>query len=162
MRAFEQVIRAADPSIRFVIARLVGGDTDDVLQAAYLKAFRAWSGFRGESSAATWLHRIAYTTAIDHLRQRQRRPVTVTDAGALADDRRLADIASSAVQHLDLAAGLAALSADQRAVLLLVDAQGFSHADAASVLGVPSGTIASRIHRARIALRAVLTVGSET
>ena len=155
MREFEQVIRAADPSIRFVIARLVGGDTDDVLQAAYLKAFRAWSGFRGESSASTWLHRIAYTTAIDHLRQRQRRPMTVNDEGALADDHPVADIESRVAQHLDLAAGLAALSADQRAVLLLVDAQGFSHADAASVLGVPSGHVSlPTVRTARNAMRA--------
>lgn len=162
MRAFEDVIRAADPSIRFVIARIVGGDTDDVLQAAYLKAFRAWDNFRGDSSASTWLHRIAYTTAIDHLRQRQRRPVTIDEPDSIPDHRDVSDIATGAAEQLDLATALAALTADQRVVLLLVDAQGVSHADAAEVLGIPSGTVASRIHRARIALRALLTVGSET
>jgi len=156
------MLRAADPSIRFVIARLVGPDTDDVLQSAYLKAFRAWAAFRHDAAPATWLHRIAYTTAIDHLRRQRRLGSTAVkpvEADSIASGD---DVAGQASARLDLAAALDALSPDHRAVLLLADGQGRSHPEVAEILGVPAGTVASRLHRARLAVRARLSIGSET
>lgn len=158
MRAFEREVRAADPAIRYVTARLVGGDVDDVLQTAYLKAFRLWDTFRGESSRRTWLHRIAHTTAIDHLRGLRRRQALVS---SLAADGTTADIAHRAVAHLDVGAALDQLSVELRGVLLLVDGLGYGHADAATVLDIPAGTVASRLHRARRAMRELLDDRSE-
>lgn len=129
---------------------------DDVLQQAYLKAFLHWQSFRGESSFATWLHRIVHTTCLDHLRSRGRRDrmhqrVARPDHGA--------DESDGVADHLLLAAAIDALPVDQRAALLLVDGQGFSYDDAAVVLDVAPGTVASRLSRARAAVRARLTEG---
>ena len=69
---------------------------------------------------------------------------------------RSADPAEDVAGRLDLEAALAALPTDERAAVVLVDAEGLSYAEAASVLGVREGTVASRLHRARGALRATL------
>jgi RNA polymerase sigma-70 factor (ECF subfamily) len=151
-------VRAADDTIRFVIYRLVGDDVDDVLQNAYLKAFRSWDGFRGASTRRTWLHRIAYTTALDHLRTRRRARDLHRRSGPAAD---VPDIAPGAVDNLALVAALDRLSTDHRVAVLLVDGQGFSHSEVAEILDVAPGTVASRVHRARTALRTMLSEGSE-
>eukprot|EP01041_Mallomonas_annulata_P033477 gene33477-56107_t len=70
---FEELLRDNDRRLRALAYRIVGSDVDDVLQQAYLKAFLQRSTFRGDSSVATWLHRIVYTTALDHLRATGRR-----------------------------------------------------------------------------------------
>ena len=146
---FAALLREHDAGLRAFAWRIVGADVDDVLQDAYLKAFRNWSTFRNECAIGTWLHRIVYTCAVDHLRGRDRQravverlsvqPVTVVD---IVDDG-----------DFDIAAALSCLDADERAVLLLVIVQQLSYADAAIVLGVPEGTIGSRLNRARKALR---------
>jgi RNA polymerase sigma-70 factor (ECF subfamily) len=155
---FEALIRSHDRSIRAVAYRLVGDDVDDVLQQAYLKAYREWPRFRGESSFSTWMHRIAYTTALDHLRSRRRRDAVTHRLRPGSDD---SDPAQSAVDHVALEQALAELPPDQRTALLLVDGQGMSYADVAAVVGVAEGTIASRLTRARSAMRVVLSRGGQ-
>lgn len=152
---FEALLRSHDSSVRPVAYRIVGGDVDDVLQQAYMKAFRRWSGFRGESSFGTWLHRIVYTTSLDHLRAARRRQLLHL---RLASDHR-SDATPARVEHLDLERALAKLPVDQRVALLLVDGQGFGYDDAATVLKVAPGTIASRLNRARAAMRTELSKG---
>ncbi|MDO8364730.1 MAG: RNA polymerase sigma factor [Actinomycetota bacterium] len=154
---FEALLREHDRSVRFVATRIVGGDVDDVLQAAYLKAFRRWSTFRGEAAFGTWLHTIVYRTAIDHVRTTRRRALLHVRSAArdtaLSTDEAVGD-------RLAVEAALARLSVAQRAAVLLVDAQGMSYDEAAVVLGVASGTIASRVHRAHLAMRETLERGS--
>jgi RNA polymerase sigma-70 factor (ECF subfamily) len=156
IEAFEALLREHDRAVRSVAYRMVGGDVDDVLQQAYLKAFGQWSGFRGESTFRTWLHRIVYTTALDHLRSTKRREQLHL---RVATDERTTDAAQSVVDHLELERALAALPVDQRVALLLVDGQGLGYDEAAAVLDVPAGTIASRLNRARAAMRAELSKG---
>jgi RNA polymerase sigma-70 factor (ECF subfamily) len=151
--AFVALMREQDRSLRAFTYRLVGGDVEDVLQAAYLAAFRAMPEFRGDSSMTSWLHRIVYTTAINHLRSRRRR-IRYDQFGAVAESG--GDFAVSLPGRLDLVGALSRLPVDQRAALLLVDGQGFSYDDAAAVLGVSAGTVASRLNRARLRVRATL------
>ena len=150
---FVGLLRVHDRAVRTVAYRLVGRDVDDVLQLAYLKAFEQWATFRGDSSPCTWLHTIVYRTAIDHLRAGRRReannhraaaPTAIADAAGMVDDR------------MTVGAALADLPVDQRVILLLIDGQDMTYDDAAAVLGVANGTIASRLHRARAALRTAL------
>ena len=129
---------------------------DDVLQEAYLKAYRAYGGFRGDSSFATWLGSIVYRACVDHGRARSRDRTVPMRSDALErvpDDHR-GDAAVDS--HLEVMAALGRLSPDHRAVIVLVDLEGFSMAEAAGILAVPQGTAASRLSRARTALQRAL------
>jgi RNA polymerase sigma-70 factor (ECF subfamily) len=150
--AFVALLERHDLSHRRLAFRLLGdsGRMDDVLQEAYARAFRALTRFRGDSSLETWLYRIVYNACVDDLRQR-REHETLEEW-----DERLVAAPTEPEDRLDLAAALASLPPELRAVVLLVDAEGLSYAEAAAVLGTPPGTIASRLNRARSHLQAVL------
>jgi RNA polymerase sigma-70 factor (ECF subfamily) len=158
--AFAALIRHYDAGLRSLAYRILGNRErmDDALQEAYLKAFRALPRFRGASKLGTWLYRIAYNACLDEL-ERARRSVQLPLEAA---ESRAApsDPGDAVARRRDLAAALAALSPDERAAVLLVDAQGFDYRDAAVVLGVPEGTVASRLNRARASLRAALAEGA--
>lgn len=150
---FERLLRLHDQPVRGMAFRLVGQDVNDVLQIAYLKAFEQRSSFRGDSSPRTWLYTIVYRTALDHLRSDRRR---VANQHRAATSTAITDGADTVADRMAVDAALAGLLVDQRVILLLIDGQDMSYDDAARVLGVANGTIASRIHRARAALRAAL------
>jgi RNA polymerase sigma-70 factor (ECF subfamily) len=155
--AFEQVVRHYDPRLRALAYRLVGNAAlmDDALQDAYVKAFRALPGFRADAALGTWLYRITYRACLDVLRAEGRRRTTrLEDALAPADPG--ADPGRVASTRADLARALDSLPPDQRAAVLLVDAEGLDYTAAAEVLGVAPGTIASRLSRARATLRKAL------
>ncbi len=154
-RAFAMVVRHYDAGLRALAYRLLGDRQrmDDALQEAYVKAFRMLPAFRGDSAAGTWLYRIAYNACLDELR-RSRRVVPLDSLREEPDPRP--GVAEALSQRSTLADALAELAPQDRAAVLLVDAQGFDYQSAADVLGVPVGTIASRLNRARAALRRAL------
>jgi RNA polymerase sigma-70 factor (ECF subfamily) len=154
-RAFAAVIDHYDQPLCALAYRLLGDRDrmDDALQEAYLKAFRALPRFRGESSVGTWLYRIAYNACLDELARTQ--TVVSLDRVREHPDPR-PPVAETVPSRHDLSAALAALPPEDRAAVMLVDAQGFDYKAAAEVLGVPEGTIASRLNRARGALRRAL------
>jgi RNA polymerase sigma-70 factor, ECF subfamily len=160
--AFEQVVRHYDARLRALAYRLLGDPAlmDDALQEAYVKAFRALPGFRADAGLGTWLYRITYRTCLDVLRAEGRRRTTpLEDTHAAADPG--ADPGRVASARTDLARALDSLPPDQRAAVLLVDAEGLDYTAAAEVLGVAAGTIASRLSRARAALRKALAEGDQ-
>jgi RNA polymerase sigma-70 factor, ECF subfamily len=150
--AFVELVERHDLSHRRLAFRLLGGSErmDDVLQEAYVKAFRALPRFRGDSSLETWLYRIVYNACIDDLR-RQRAHESFEEW-----DERLAAAPAEPEERLDLAAALASLPPELRAVVLLVDAEGLSYEQAAAILDAPAGTVASRLNRARAHLQSAL------
>jgi RNA polymerase sigma-70 factor, ECF subfamily len=160
--AFALLVKHYDPGLRALAYRLLGDPDrmDDALQEAYVKAFRGLSSFRGESSLGTWLYRIVYNACLDELK-RDRRLVRLPleDAVDPADPRP--DVADAVAGRSRLAEALAELTLEERAAVLLVDAQGFDYRSAGQVLGVPEGTVASRLNRARAALRRALGVQEE-
>lgn len=156
-RAFAALVRRHDPSMRRLASTLLRRPSavDDVLQDAYLAAYRGLAGFRGEARFSTWLYRIVYRTAIDH--QRRFRPTAVLDE---LDERLLGggsaggDDESDRLDTADaVRRALQAVSAEHRAVLTLVDAEGYRYHEVAAILGIREGTVASRLARARAALR---------
>jgi RNA polymerase sigma-70 factor, ECF subfamily len=151
--AFEALLRHYNAPLRRFAYRLVGDEVDDVLQEAYLRAFRAMPTFddRGVGVAA-WLFRIVYRAAVDSLRQRSRRLATLSRLGHLAE-RRAVSAESEVMAAAGLAEVLAMLPVDLRAVAMLVDAYGLPYEIVANVLDIPAGTVASRLHRARDMLR---------
>jgi RNA polymerase sigma-70 factor (ECF subfamily) len=158
--AFEELVRHYDPMLRALAYRLLGNRAamDDALQDAYVKAFRALPGFRAEAGVGTWLYRITYRTCLDALRAEDRRRTSPIGEHDHAADPA-GDPARVVTQRADLAAALDSLPPDQRAAVLLVDAEGLDYTTAGEVLGVAAGTIASRLSRARAALRRALDEG---
>ena len=155
--AFTTVVRRHDDRLRGLAYKLLAGDRDrmdDVLQDAYIRAFRALGTFRRDAHLGSWLYRIVYNACIDELRRASRRPapVDVTDA---AWDRphggpgpeRVATAADAALR------ALAALPDDQRTTVVMVDGEGLDNKTVARLLDVAPGTVASRLSRARATMR---------
>jgi RNA polymerase sigma-70 factor (ECF subfamily) len=154
-RAFAQIVDQYDHRLRGLAFQLLGDRDrmDDVLQEAYVKAFRSLPRLKGDSALGTWLYRIVYNACIHDLRFRKA-TVPLDDGLDVADGR--SDPADVVVGRGELAAALYSLPPDQRAAVLLVDAYGLDYAEAAAVLGVATGTIGSGLNRARATLRTVL------
>lgn len=121
----------------------------DALQDALLSACRGAASYRGEARVTTWLHRVVVNACLDRARRRAVRPTVPLPATEPADQR---DPLGERETSLDVAAALAALPADQRAALVLVDLVGLPVAEAARALGVPPGTVKSRCSRGRARL----------
>ncbi len=128
---------------------------EDAVQDACLRALLALDRFRGDASMGTWLYRITANVCLDELRRRRRVVVQPeTDAG---EHRTLdVDFTEAVLGGAHVADALAALPNTLRAALVLTDVWGFNYADASAVLGVPVGTLGSRVHRARASMRANL------
>lgn len=161
-RAFAALVRAHDDGMRAVASRMLGSRAamDDALQDAYLKAYRSLPGFRGEAPFGGWLQRVVTHTCLDHLRRQDRRSEVALDAaGPRAEagpafDDRYADRSA-------LGLALASLPVHHRAVVLLVDGEGYDYDEAAALLHTSRGTVASRLSRARAALRTALEASRE-
>ncbi|HET7146390.1 MAG TPA: sigma-70 family RNA polymerase sigma factor [Gaiellaceae bacterium] len=153
--AFTALIRRHDDELRALAYRLLGNRTqmDDALQEAYVKAYRALPRFRGDAAFGTWLYRIVYNACLDALKRTR-------DVVPLDSVRERPDPRPGAGERIPtrsaLADALAELEPADRAAVLLVDAQGFDYRSAGEVLGVPEGTVASRLNRARSHLRGAL------
>jgi RNA polymerase sigma-70 factor (ECF subfamily) len=154
-QAFMVLVRRHHDQLRGLAYAMTGSATamDDVLQDAYLKAFRAIGDFRGTARFTTWIYRIVHNAAIDHMRAQARsaaseEPLLAASMSGHSDD---------VVRRIAIDQALAALPEAQRAAVLLVDGEGFDYRSAGEVLGVPEGTVASRVHAARAALRRSLS-----
>jgi RNA polymerase sigma-70 factor (ECF subfamily) len=152
--AFISMIKLYDRPLRALVYRLMGDRDvmDDVLQDVYLRAYRALPSFRGDAAPGTWLYRIAYNVCIDELRRRQRQPRVPLD-DMYEEPHDGIDPGDVAAMRGDVALALGELPLDQRAAVLLVDVHGFDYARAGEILGVPAGTVGSRVSRARATLR---------
>jgi RNA polymerase sigma-70 factor, ECF subfamily len=138
-------------------------DAEDLVQEAYLRAYRGFDQFQPGTNLRAWLHRILINTFINDHRKRRRLPELIlgwgSDHGSLhwrtlerdpapsAEDLVLASLPDEVVQE-----ALALLPAQFRVAVLLADVQGFSYKEIAAFAGVPLGTVMSRLHRGRRAL----------
>jgi RNA polymerase sigma-70 factor (ECF subfamily) len=155
--AFMRLIGGHDEGLRSLAFRLLEDpdQMDDVLQDVYAKAFAGLPAFRRDAAVGTWLYRITYTTCIDRLRRRRRDEAV---QAAIGDDGHgsVPDPAEAVIVKDSLARSLSSLPAEHRAAVLLIDRDGFDYAAAADILGIPMGTVASRVHAARAVLRDAL------
>ena len=146
-------------------------DREDALDAAqevFIKVYKNISSFKGQSSLTTWIYRITANVCNDILRKRQRSAKTISlYPSDDDDDNRQGEIADTsptpeAVLEQSEAQravreGIASLSDDFRTVITLCDIEGCSYEKASQILGLPQGTIKSRLNRARNALRKKLS-----
>ena len=153
--AFEQIVRDFDRGLRAFSHRVLGPAwTEDVLQEAYLRAFRGLSSYRPELGAfKSWLYGIVYRCCLDELRRTRRRPVPWASG---LEELPSEDAAEASATRESLWRALGALSGEDRACIVLVDGLGFDYESAAAILDVPRGTVASRLNRARPLLRRAL------
>lgn len=162
--AFNQLVEAYQDLCHSLVARLVP-DPDqagDAVQEAFFSAYRNLRSYRGPSFRG-WLTRIAVNAAMDLQRARRRRPVapypeledeTWQPPAREEDDPE--SRATAAERSRELARALGAIASDQRTAIVLFDIEGYDYAEIATMTGVSLGTVKSRIHRGRLALRALL------
>ena len=164
---FEKLVTAYEKNVYNIALRMVGDPEDaaDMTQETFIKAYRALSGFRGDSKFSSWLYRIASNVCLDFLHSRSRHP-QVSLSGADEDDRtafELPDMSQNPEEQLmkklsmeAVRRGLGQLPEQQRQILVLRELGGLSYAELAQTLGLEEGTVKSRIFRARKRLCALL------
>lgn len=131
---------------------------DDAVQDAYVRALQAIDAFRGDAAITTWLYRIVSNVCLDALRRRRHVTVDPGDDGATGVAMAMADgdFAPSVAARADLDAALVALPDALRHTLFLTDVWGFDYEETGALLGIPKGTVGSRVHRAKQSMRAAL------
>ena len=142
--AFEQLVLRYQDRLYTLALRVTLSEPDarDCVQEGLIAAWRAIDRFRGDARFSTWMYRIVIRKAYDALDRRKR-----TAAPAEAID--LPDLERPADDRLDLMAALATLEPEFRAAVVACDIVGMSMDEAAVALGVPAGTVKSRLSRAR-------------
>jgi len=163
LAAFESLVRRHQVAVYRVALRMLGSEADaeDVAQETFVQAWRSLARFRGHSALGTWLYRIATNRALNALAAR-RETASLDDSAivALADPAgTLADPAETLERRERLRAvteGLLMLAPEQRALLVLRELEGLSYAQIAEVLTISPTAVKGRMHRARLALVAVV------
>lgn len=161
VNAFEKLVTEYERAVYAIAQRMTGNaeDAADMTQETFIKAYNSLSSFRGDSKFSVWLYRIANNVCLDFLRSRSRRPTvslsTEDDDGEetqldIADESQSPELLlESALTRDAVRRGLDSLPPDYRQILLLREIQGLSYEEIAAALGIESGTVKSRIFRAR-------------
>jgi len=169
LTAFEPLVVKYQDRIFNLCWRLCGDRqaAEDLTQEAFLKAFEGLGQFRGRSGFFTWLYRIAANLALSY-RRNERRQINIGSSGSLEDlagqAAKLRKVVALEQERSDTALereetrrlvweAIQSLEDGYREVLVLRDMEAFDYAQIAQVLQLPVGTVKSRLHRARMALR---------
>ena len=163
--AFGLLVRRYQDRLFNTVCRMIGSDEQarDIVQDAFVSAYRAMDRFHGNASFYTWLYRIAVNAGISAQRRRRRRPELLSIEGQLAavgdeppapvEQTRPSRRLEAAETQQAVARAIDSLSPEYRAVVILKDMEGHDYQTIARILEVPVGTVRSRLHRARLQLR---------
>lgn len=149
--AMQQIYLYCSDRVYALMVRIVGRqDAEDLTQQVFLQMFRKLDQFSGGSKLETWLYRLATNEALQHLRRTKLQAVQplVTEPST-SDTNRLME--SEQVQMLEVA--LSRIDPELRAILSLKEEQNLSYREIADSVGIPEGTVGSRLNRARKELR---------
>ena len=163
--AFDLLVIKYQRKLGRLLSRFIrdSGEVEDVTQEAFIKAYRALPGFRGDSAFYTWLYRIGINTAKNHLVAMGRRAPTSTEfdaeeAESMESGEQLRDLNTPENQMMSRQVGdvvnqtLEALPEELRTALTLREIEGLSYEEIAAAMQCPVGTVRSRIFRAREAV----------
>ena len=152
---FRQQLLAAIPRLRRYARSLVfdAAAADDLVQGTLERALSRWHQFDQRRDMALWLLSIAHNAFLDGRRRDARLAVLEPQRLQAQQDAQASDPGVDVGLRLDLGAALARLAPEQREVLLMVCVEQFSYAECAEALGIPIGTVMSRVSRARSSLR---------
>ncbi len=155
--AFVALVRTYEPRLRALAYRVLRDPETvaDALQETFLRAYRSLSGFRDEARLGTWLYRVTYNACLDQLAGR-RRQLHLVERAADEVERHEPDPAEAVATGDRLSRALDELSPEHRAVVYLCLQKDLDLGTAASVLGIPYGTVGSRLNHARTVLRQAL------
>lgn len=170
--AFDLLVRKYQYKVVKLVSRYVNpSDASDVAQEAFIKAFRALDGFKGDSAFYTWLYRISINTAKNYLVARSRRPasqdVDSADAEVLGHADRFSEqdtpdaLLESEEMRDTVIASIRDLPDDLRSAIMLREIDGMTYEEIAESMDCPVGTVRSRIFRARAAIDERLRALSE-
>src|SRR5438876_6462521 len=138
-------------------------DAEDLVQETFLRAYRAFHQFEPGTNLKAWLYRILTNTFINSYRKKQREPQTVSDDevedwylySKMAEEGMEPSAEAAVLESLpdeDVQEALSSLPEQFRMAVMLADVEGFSYKEIAEIMGVPIGTVMSRLHRGRKAL----------
>ena len=172
MDAFNELVLTYQHRVYNLAYRILGdpASASDATQEAFIAAYQKIATFRG-GSFRSWLLRIVANRCYDELRRRKRRPITSWEEFGDVDEEANPALINGgespeeSVERGELArllqAAISSLPADQRVVLVLSDVEGMNYAEIAETVGIPVGTVKSRLARARARLRDLLQAQGE-
>lgn len=137
-------------------------DACDITQRCFINAFRKIGEFKGDSAFTTWMYRIAFNQSVSFRREsgRQRSVSLYTKDDEMvrepAFEQNPAERLETDDSRRKVQQALAAMEEEDRKIIVLKDLQGYSYDEIAAVLDIPKGTVRSRLHRARLELKAKL------
>lgn len=152
------VVRHQD-RIYTAVLRFCGDEEDarDIVQRAFLNAWRRIDSFKGDSAFSTWMYRIAFNESVSFRREGGRRRLGETGPEP-ADDRRPGDRLDSEENRAKVQDALSRIDPDDRKIIILRELEEKSYDEIAEILEIPKGTVRSRLFRAREALREKLKI----
>jgi RNA polymerase sigma-70 factor (ECF subfamily) len=169
-RAFEEIVRLHQHKVYNLVFRMLGNreEAEDVAQEVFVTVFKAIDTFRGDSKFSTWLYRIAANQCKNRMKYLGRRSYKSTGELDEAAEREMQVAQPSVMKpHVDgpdavleglqlermVQEGIAALDEEHRELIVLRDVEDLSYEEISAVTGLPDGTVKSRLHRARMALK---------
>ncbi|QDU98462.1 sigma-70 family RNA polymerase sigma factor [Lignipirellula cremea] len=160
--AFGRLVQKHQDRLFNTLCHVVGcrEEAEDIAQEAFVQAFVKLETFRRDSAFYTWLYRIAFNLAVSHGRRNRRRTASSLDQSREATGDEPTDPQEGPEQSLErqeraelVQAALQAISSEYRMILVLREMENNSYEVISEILGVPIGTVRSRLHRARLQLR---------
>ncbi len=169
-QAFDEIVQLYGDKVFSLVYRMLGNrhEAEDVAQEVFITVFKTVDGFRGEAKFSTWLLRIAANQSKNRIKYLSRRP---TDGGEIDDALQAPATAGTPAPvlqgHIDgpdvlmeaaelealMQRAIAALDEEHRLLVILRDVEELSYQEIGEITGLPEGTIKSRLHRARMAIK---------
>jgi len=154
--AFNEVVELHGDKVFSLVLRMVGtrAEAEDIAQEVFVTVFKSIDSFRGESKLSTWILRIAANHSKNRIKYLSRRPTESEDVQNAAAAAGAPDALLEAAQTDRLMQdAIAELDEDHRLVVVLRDIEDLSYEEICEITGLPDGTVKSRLHRARMALK---------
>jgi RNA polymerase sigma-70 factor (ECF subfamily) len=161
--AFNELVTRHQDRVYGAITRFCGNaeDASDITQRAFINAYRKIQEFKGDSAFSTWIYRIAFNQAISFRRENRRSTVSLYSkddelVNEPVDDRSPTESMETQETQRKVQQALERLDEGDRQIIVLKDLQGNSYDEIAAIMQIPKGTVRSRLHRARLELKAKL------